>query len=133
MNNHDESQSIRLDKWLWAARFFKTRALAATAIVGGKVEINGTRPKPSRIVRTGDELSIRRGPFEWTIVVKDVAKLRGPAVQAQALYEETPASARRRQAAAAQMQLERAPQFESPGRPSKKDRRAMARFTKRGW
>ena len=90
-------------------------------------------PKPSRIVRTTDQLTIRRGPFEWTVIVKDVAKLRGPAAQAQALYEETEESVRRREAAIAQMKLERPPEFDSPGRPSKKDRRAMARFTKRGW
>lgn len=132
-NNADIRADIRIDKWLWAARFFKTRGLAAEAVSGGKVEINGARPKPSRIVRDTDRLTIRRGPFEWTVIVKDVAKLRGPAAQAQALYEETEESVRRREAAIAQTKLERSPEFNSPGRPSKKDRRAMARFTKRGW
>ena len=133
MHDQENNQDIRIDKWLWAARFFKTRGLAAEAVSGGKVEINGARSKPSRIVRTTDQLTIRRGPFEWTVVVKDVAKLRGPAAQAQALYEETEESVRRREAAVAQMKLQRPPEFDSPGRPSKKDRRAMARFTKRGW
>ena len=133
MNRDEElSTQVRLDKWLWAARFFKTRALAAEAAAGGKVEINGERAKPSRIVRLGDCLRIRRGPFEWTVIVKDTARLRGPVPQAQQLYEETEESARQRTAAAAQLKLERPPEFAS-GRPSKKDRRAIARFIKRGW
>jgi ribosome-associated heat shock protein Hsp15 len=73
-NRHTD---IRLDKWLWAARFFKTRALAAEAVTGGKIGINGDRPKPSRIVRPGDLLTIRRGLYEWTVTVKVVARLRG--------------------------------------------------------
>jgi ribosome-associated heat shock protein Hsp15 len=133
MNDQEDSQTVRLDKWLWAARFFKTRALAAEAVGGGKVEVNGIRPKSSRVVRPGDRLSIRRGPYEWTVIVRDVAKLRGPAIQAQALYEETEESIRRREAVAAQMKLERPPTFDSAGRPSKRDRRAMERFTKRRW
>jgi ribosome-associated heat shock protein Hsp15 len=133
MHDQENNQDIRIDKWLWAARFFKTRGLAAEAVSGGKVEINGARAKPSRIVRATDQLTIRRGPLEWTVIVKDVAKLRGPSAQAQALYEETEESVRRREAAIAQMKLQRPPEFNSPGRPSKKDRRAMARFTKRGW
>jgi ribosome-associated heat shock protein Hsp15 len=129
----DLKESIRIDKWLWAARFFKTRALAAEAIAGGKVEVNGDRPKPSRLVRLGDKLSIRRGPYEWTIMVKEVARIRGPASQAQQLYAETEESVRKREAAVAQRKLERPPEFDSGGRPSKKDRRAISRFTKRGW
>jgi len=123
---------VRLDKWLWAARFFKTRALAAEAAGGGKVEINGERAKPSRLVRAGDRLCIRRGPFEWTVIVKDTARLRGPAPEAQRLYDETEDSARQRAAAAAQLKLERPREFAS-SRPSKKDRRAIARFIKKGW
>ena len=130
---HDQDESIRLDKWLWAARFFKTRVLAAEAATGGKVEINGERAKPSRIVRAGDQLCVRRGTFEWTVIVKDVARLRGPAPQAQLLYEENDESRRKREAAAAQIRLERGVEFELSGRPSKRDRRAIAKFTKRGW
>lgn len=126
-------EPIRIDKWLWAARFFKTRSLAAEAVTGGKIEVNGARAKPSRIMRLGDKLNIRRGAYEWTVVVKGLAKLRGPAPEAQLLYEETEESVRRRAAASAQLKFERSPEFDIPGRPSKKDRRAMLRFTKRGW
>jgi ribosome-associated heat shock protein Hsp15 len=129
----ETNEPIRIDKWLWAARFFKTRSLAAAAVNGGKIAVNGARAKPSRIMRLGDELNIRRGPYEWTVVVRGLAKLRGPAPQAQLLYEETEASIRKREAASAQFKFERAPEFDSPGRPSKKARRAVLRFTKRGW
>lgn len=133
MVEEDSRQDIRIDKWLWAARFFKTRGLAAEAVAGGKVEINGSRSKPSRIVRAGDQLTIRRGPYEWTVLVKDVSKLRGPATHAQTLYGESEESIRRREATIAQLRLERPLEFDLPGRPTKKDRRAMERFTKRGW
>ncbi len=133
MNREQEpNMEVRLDKWLWAARFFKTRALAAEAAGGGKIEINNERAKASRIVRLGDRLRIRRGPFEWTVIVKDTSRLRGPALQAQQLYDETEESARQRAAAAAQLKLERPPELAS-GRPSKKDRRAIARFTRKNW
>ena len=127
------NESIRIDKWLWAARFFKTRSLAADAVTGGKIDVNGARAKPSRIMRLGDKLSIRRGPYESTVVVKGLAKLRGPASEAQLLYEETEESIRRRELTFAQLKLERPPEFDSPGRPSKKDRRAVLRFTKKSW
>lgn len=129
----ENGEPIRIDKWLWAARFFKTRSLAADAVTGGKIEINGEPAKPSRITRTGDRLVIRRGPYEWTVIVKVVSRLRGPAPQAQQLYDETEESVRKRAAAFEQMKLERPPEFDAPGRPSKKDRREIARFTKRGW
>ena len=132
-NDRDENIDVRLDKWLWAARFFKTRALAAEAVTGGKIEINGMRPKPSRTVRVGDQLTIRRGAYEWTVIVQRVARLRGPAIQAQTLYAETEESARQRKAIAAQLKLERPPEFDSSGRPTKKDRRDIARWTRRGW
>ena len=133
MFEEDSQPIVRIDKWLWAARFFKTRGLAAEAVAGGLIEINGSRSKPSRTVRPGDQLTIRRGGYEWTVIVKDVSTLRGPALQAHALYEETKESVQRREAAMTQMRLERPPEFEFPGRPSKKDRRAIAWFTKRRW
>jgi ribosome-associated heat shock protein Hsp15 len=129
----ETNEPMRIDKWLWAARFFKTRSLAAEAVTGGKIDVNGARAKPSRIMRLGDKLSIRRGPYEWTVVVKGLAKLRGPAAEAQLLYEETEESIRKREAISAQFKFERPPEFNIPGRPSKKDRRAVLRFTKRGW
>ena len=129
----ETNEPIRIDKWLWAARFFKTRSLAADAVTGGKIDVNGARAKPSRIMRLGDKLSIRRGPYESTVVVKGLAKVRGPASEAQLLYEETEESIRKRELTSAQLKLERPPEFHSPGRPSKKDRRAVLRFTKRGW
>ena len=133
MHDQDSDEEIRIDKWLWAARFFKTRSLAAESVAGGKVEVNGGRPKPSRIVRIGDHLSVRRGVYEWTVIVKGVAKNRGPASAAQLLYEETEESVRKRQTVSARLRLERPPEFNLPGRPSKKDRRAIQRFTRRGW
>jgi ribosome-associated heat shock protein Hsp15 len=131
--HNDGDEEVRLDKWLWAARFFKTRSLAAEAVTGGKIDINGERAKASRIVRLGDKLCVRRGLYEWTIVVKNVSRLRGPAPQAQLLYDEAEESVRKREATIAQMKLERPPEFDAPGRPSKRDRRDIARFTKRGW
>jgi ribosome-associated heat shock protein Hsp15 len=132
-DDKNRAADIRVDKWLWAARFFKTRSLAAEAVSGGKIEINGERAKPSRVVRIGDKVGIRRGPYDWTIIVKDASRLRGSASQAQQLYEETEESRRKREAAIAQLRLERPPELAVPGRPSKKNRRAIQRFTKRGW
>ena len=123
---------VRIDKWLWAARFFKTRSLAAAAVAGGKVALNGARPKPSRTIRPGDHLNIRRGVYEWIIIVKATSTYRRPAAEVQALYEETEESRSRRQAALAQLKLEQ-PDFPSPGRPSKKDRRMISKFTNRRW
>lgn len=132
MSGHESDAEIRLDKWLWAARFFKTRSLAAEAVTGGKIHINGDRAKPSRVVRPGDELAIRCGPYEWIVFVKDTSRQRGPASQAQQLYEETAESLRHREAAIARLKFEQSVDFDSPGRPSKKDRRAMERWTRRG-
>ena len=98
-----------------------------------KIEINDDRAKPSRVVRIGDKLNVRRGPYEWTVIVRDISPLHDPAAHAQKLYEETEESLRKRAAAIAQLQLERSPEFETGGRPSKKDRRAITRFTKPGW
>ena len=97
----EQIEPIRIDKWLWAARFFKTRSLAAQAVSGGKVDINGDRAKPSRIVRAGDQLRVRRGPYEWIVVVKETSRQRGPASQAQSLYDETAESTQQRHAVTA--------------------------------
>jgi ribosome-associated heat shock protein Hsp15 len=132
-HTQEDTAEVRIDKWLWAARFFKTRSLAAEAVAGGKVALNGARPKPSRTIRPGDHLNIRRGVYEWIIIVKETSTYRGSASDAQRLYEETEESRSRRQADAAQLKLERPPDFDSPGRPSKKDRRAISKFTNRRW
>jgi ribosome-associated heat shock protein Hsp15 len=131
--NQESRSEIRIDKWLWAARFFKTRSLAAEAVAGGKIALNGARPKPSRVIRPGDQLSIRRGPYEWSILVKGTSNRRGPAQDAQVLYEETEESRSKRQAAVAQLKLERPAGFDSTRRPSKKERREISKFTNRRW
>ena len=128
----DDEQSppgkVRLDKWLWAARFFKTRALAAEAIDGGKVEVNGERAKRAKLVQASDEVRLRQGPIEWQLRVKDVAERRGSAEIAQRLYEEMADGRRKREAA--QEQLRQMPSTFSFGesRPGKRDRRAIRRL-----
>ena len=120
--------TVRLDKWLWAARFFKTRALAAEAIDGGKVDVNGDRAKRARHLTPGDRVSLRLGQYEWHVVVRGVSERRGPAAEAQQLYEETPASQAAR--AARKVQLDSMPSFfaHGEGKPSKQDRRALRRL-----
>jgi ribosome-associated heat shock protein Hsp15 len=113
---------VRADKWLWAARFFKTRGLAVEAIDAGHVSVNGERAKPAKMLRIGDAVEIRKPPFAHAIVVKGLSERRGPAVEAQKLYDETPESRERRAQLAAELKASAAaPRF--PGRPTKKDRR----------
>lgn len=119
---------VRLDKWLWAARFFKTRSLAATAINGGHVHLNGARAKPSRAPQPGDELRIRKGPVEFTVQVLALSGQRGPASVAQTLYEETEASRRQREQQGEQRRLMAAGAPGPERRPSKRDRRHIIRF-----
>ncbi len=123
------SDSVRLDKWLWAARFYKTRALATEAINGGHVHLNGTRPKPSRAVQTGDELVIRRGPETYQISVEALSRRRGPAAEARKLYHEAEESYQRRQDEREQRRLEAAAQPQVARRPDKQGRRKIIRFT----
>ena len=118
----------RIDKWLWAARFYKTRALAAEAIAGGKVQVNGERVKRAKPLQVGDELRIRQGPYEYQLVVRDLSDRRGPAVQAAALYEERPASRAARQALALQLKSLHSAFLPERGRPTKKDRREINRL-----
>lgn len=132
MKELEKDPEIRLDKWLWAARFFKTRSLAAEAVEGGKVHLNGNRTKPSRAVRPGDELKIRRGPYEWVAIVRGASLHRGPASEAQLLYEETEESKRNREALANELRFQGRIVSEIKGRPSKKARRDIQRFTRRG-
>jgi ribosome-associated heat shock protein Hsp15 len=119
---------VRVDQWLWAARFFKTRSLASDAVAAGKVELNGQRAKPAAAVRPGDELRVRLGPYEHIIVVRGLGTRRGPAAAAAALYEETAASREARERLAWQLRHAPAPfTFEEKGRPTKRDRRRMDR------
>ena len=125
-----DDKPVRLDKWLWAARFFKTRALAATAVAGGKVQLNGARVKPAKPVKAGDRLVVRTEPYEWAVTVAAVSEKRGPASEAQKLYDESEQSRLAREELALQRKAERhaAPVF-SKGRPSKRDRRRIIKFT----
>ena len=120
--------SVRLDKWLWAARFFKTRALASAAISGGKVHANGQRLKPARAVKNGDCYSIRRGYEIFEIVVLELSERRGSASVAQLLYSETAASLAKRAAEAEKLELARLQRPVTAGRPDKKQRRKIRQF-----
>ncbi|MCO5104267.1 MAG: RNA-binding S4 domain-containing protein [Burkholderiaceae bacterium] len=120
----DTIQSMRIDKWLWCARFFKTRSLAAEEIARGRVRINGTVTKASREVRCGDTVDLRQGRVPRSVLVRGINQVRGPAPVAQLLYEETPESAAARAAAAERQRLAPEPAAAlHEGRPTKRDRR----------
>ena len=121
---------VRLDKWLWAARFFKTRALAAEAIDGGKVDVNDARAKRAKMVQVGDEVRVKQSPFEHVVRVRGVSERRGPASVAATLYEETAESKAKREALATQIRSMPADDWET-GRPTKRDRREIERFRRR--
>ncbi len=125
----DERDRVRIDKWLWAARFYKTRSLATEAVAGGKVEVNGERAKPARLVRIGDEVAVRQPPFDWRLTVRGLAARRGPASVAQGLYEETAESRAERERLQERLRTVQ-PLFvyEEKGRPTKKDRRMIDRW-----
>ncbi len=123
---------VRIDKWLWAARFFKTRSQASEAVDGGKVELNGARVKPAKEVRIGDEVRVRLGPYEHHVTVRGLSDRRGPASVAQALYEESAESVAAREKLREDHRL--APAmfvYEEKGRPTKKDRRSIAELIER--
>jgi ribosome-associated heat shock protein Hsp15 len=126
--NESEAQTQRLDKWLWVARFFKTRGLAAAAISGGKVQVAGERVKPSRRVGPGACIEIRRGPVQWLVVVRAVAKQRRPAAEAALLYEESPQSIAQREREAEQRRIHAGERRERLGKPSKHARRDATRL-----
>lgn len=123
---------VRLDRWLWAARFYKTRSLAASAIDGGKVQVNATRVKRSQQIQEGDTIRIRRPPYELVVEVRALSEHRGPASEAQTLYTETAESLARREALREQLRSQPTVSFDGKGRPTKKDRRRLDEF-KRGW
>jgi ribosome-associated heat shock protein Hsp15 len=119
------TDSVRIDKWLWAARFFKTRSMATDAVDGGKVRLNGDRVKPARSVKPGDRLDIDNGATEWEVIVKDVAEKRGSATIAQTLYDETEESIAKREKKAELRKYFREPGEMLKGRPTKRDRRLI--------
>ncbi len=119
--------SVRLDKWLWAARFFKTRSLATQEIGKGRIHVNGQAAKPSRDMRIGDSVDIRQESIVRTVLVKGLSHARGPAPVAQAMYEETPESVARREDAARRRRESPEPSLAiEQGRPTKRDRRLLA-------
>jgi ribosome-associated heat shock protein Hsp15 len=122
---------VRIDKWLWAARFYKTRALSAEAIDAGKIEVNGERAKRARLVQPGDKVRIRIGPYEHVVNVRGVSERRGSAPIAQALYEEDPESRKAREAMAAHVRAMNANTGYESGRPTKKDRRDIEKMRRR--
>ncbi len=124
------SDSARVDKWLWAARFFKTRALARDAVKGGKVRIDGHRVKPGRNLKQGDRLTIRRGEEEYLVTVQDLSDRRVSATLAQEKCAEDPASKARREAAAEQRRLDFKARADRQRRPDKRQRRQIIRFTR---
>lgn len=130
MSTDENTEKFRIDKWLCAARFYKTRSLAADAVECGKVHINQARVKPAKAVTVGDMLDIHIGQKQFVVEVLALSNRRGPASEAQKLYRETDESRQRREALAAQLKAEPQP-FQFRGRPTKRDRREIERFKQR--
>ncbi len=131
--DHDEDEEspsgrVRLDKWLWAARFFKTRALAADAVNGGKVDVNGDRAKRAKLLQIGDEVRLRNGPIEWQLCVTSIGARRGSATVAQELYEESAEGRARRERVSAELRAVSRAFSHGESRPGKQDRRAIRRL-----
>ena len=118
-------ETVRIDKWLWAARFFKTRSAATDAVVGGRVHVNDSRVKASKEVKAGDVIEVRIGQLQWTVVVRGISAKRGSASVAATLYDETPESAARREQRAAELKLSRPLGADLGARPTKQDRRRI--------
>ena len=131
MNSNIGDEKVRIDRWLWAARFFKTRSMATQAVSGGKVHVNGVRKKPANLVGNGDELRIRRGDYEFVVIVQGVSNKRGPAKEARLLYVETEESILAREATKEQRKLLKADPFAPIKRPGKRDRRLIRNFTRK--
>lgn len=127
-------ESLRIDKWLWAARFYKTRSLAVEEIGKNRVQLNGQDAKASREVRVGDRIRLRQGHLEREVLVRGISAMRGPAPVAQQLYEETPDSLARREEAARQRRVAAEPALSiEQGRPTKRDRRQMDKAWNERW
>jgi len=120
---------MRLDKWLWAARFFKTRSFAQHAVAAGRVQLNGERTKPAHQVKLNDSVIVRVADWRWEITVKALSERRGPAEEARKLYEETPASRAERERRNDLRRWGTEPSVDLKGRPTKRDRRVLERFT----
>lgn len=131
MNEANHADKVRLDKWLWVTRFFKTRPLATEAIAGGKVQVNGQRVKPGKVLSVGDELSIRRGRNLYVVIVRGLATRRGPASQASLLYEESEESRQHRAEIAEQQKVCGALDTQQKKRPTKRNRRSIIRYLRR--
>ncbi len=127
MPGDDQHHGVRIDKWLWAARFYKTRSLSLEAINGGKVTLNGERAKPSKMLKLNDTISLRQPPYERHLIVRELSDQRGAASIAQKLYAETTESLAARAALSEQLRLQPEPIFK--GRPTKKARRQIIKFT----
>ena len=124
----DDEKKVRLDKWLWASRFFKTRSLAADAVETGKVEVNGERAKRAKQLQVGDSLRIRLGPYHHLVTVRALSERRGPASVAVTLYEETVEGRRAREAMQVQVKAAQSVPGYERGRPTKKDRREIEKM-----
>jgi ribosome-associated heat shock protein Hsp15 len=122
-------ERLRIDKWLWAARFFKTRSLAAQAVDGGRVQLNGQRATPAKGVAPGDEVVVHIGELEWIVEVRALSARRGPAEEARRLYAEREESRERRQTVLDARRRAPEPAHGLRGRPTKRDRRMLKRFT----
>ena len=126
-----EQDKVRIDRWLWAARFFKTRSMAAQAVTGGRVHVDGVRVKPAKMVQAGDVLRIRRGEIEFVVTVLGLAAKRGPAKVAQLLYEESEESIAAREKIREQKRLLAMGRLQPTRRPTKQERRQIISFTKK--
>lgn len=126
-----DRESVRLDRWLWAARFFKTRRLASDAIKGGKVSVNGVRAKPAKELRAGSEVRVTKGSYEFVVIVEALSEQRGPAAEAQKLYQELASSIERRQHVREQQRIAAAAMPQLDHRPDKRDRRRLAEFKRK--
>jgi ribosome-associated heat shock protein Hsp15 len=132
MDNKTDQEKLRMDKWLWAARFFKTRSLAVDAVECGKVLVNGARVKPAKLLAAGDMITLRLGPYQHIVEVLGLSNKRGPAPEAQKLYRETDESRLRRETLA--LELKSQPKATAhEGRPTKRDRREIEKFKSGVW